>query len=126
MNIASWGFQIRLLTALGVSLQPSKGNWSSLTQLVATIPSSGERSAELVTGSRWLYWPWAGTPDFVAHSASRVPADSGHPASVVQQPCGIEHIRLSGLLCMFFLSLLLSDREGIGAAHSAGFLGAEA
>lgn len=112
------GCAARLLNALNAFFQASGGKCSSLTQLVVAIPSSGARSAELVMGSRGLYrhhyYRLWGKAKLIAHSASRVPADGGHPTSVVQ-PAALRQstppLRLSGLLCMiFFFSYCRTER----------------
>lgn len=112
------GCAARLLNALNAFFQASGGKCSSLTQLVVAIPSSGARSAELVMGSRGLYrhhyYRLWGKARLIAHSASRVPADGGHPTSVVQ-PAALRQstppLRLSGLLCMiFFFSYCRTER----------------
>lgn len=81
-------------------------------------PVVGCESAELVMGSRGLYrhhyYRLWGKARLIAHSASRVPADGGHPTSVVQ-PAAFRQstppLRLSGLLCMiFFFSYCRTER----------------
>ncbi|KAK0749524.1 hypothetical protein B0T18DRAFT_108062 [Schizothecium vesticola] len=94
MNIAPWGFQIRLRCSAAQRSQrllpgfQGKGVFSDAIGRddPVAIPSSGVRSAELVMGSRGLYRhdyrPWEESPGLLRtrHLQS---ADGGHPGSVV-------------------------------------------
>lgn len=125
------GCAARLLNALNAFFQASGGKCSSLTQLVVAIPSSGARSAELVMGSRGLYRHHYYRLRGKAYCALGISSPSGRrtpdecrPASSLAAVNPASPAEWSTL--HDFLFFLLSDGEGIGAPHSAGFLGTEA